>query len=775
MALLAAPKRPRPVFWWHLIALFAVCLLLFLRVNTLILVPALTLLLPGLALLIRPPAVGPGRLLGWSVTAFLAVLAAAFLPQFYWLDAEWRAVAVNFHGIDLPGLLSIQPIVSLEIWLHVAAGFAWFYAAYSWPLNDNGRRWFFIVLSFLASCFAVFTLWGNQNGVYFPGTEATGVFSFFPEWNQTAAFLAVAGVASFAFAVKEFKSRTLASIVGFVAAVLCLCAVTVGVPRVGYWLFIAGLVIWYAKRLFGRDKFSRTVTFGLPIILILLSVYCFRGDMEQGLPQTVVGEVIRMWVDSPLTGVGLGNFSAILPQYLDFIDDPDRAIRPFNDVLWLLVESGIFGLVAAGLVVLAYALALRGPAPVQGRSLRLAALFGVIVFGLHAWLASPLREPGLTYFALLLAALALPPAGPAGSPTLRPGVWRGLGFLLILVSGLWLLSSVDRIPLHSKVALAEVAGRVDNARQSKEAIDGQVAAEAWLGWAPLDWRAHQWLGYFLLSQNRPQSEAAVAFDRARFAQPKLGRVALDEGFFWLPHNGKRTIDAWEEALKRKLPDPVGAFSSMVAAAKGRSALAPGMSRLSRMDLRFRLVYLEQLSGDALMVEIRDELTQSASLNQFDRVQRTRLLRRWITDGDLAAAEDFLNRFEDLVDRPWWLSALAKSKKANFARAVGIVRQNVAMPDFPPVKESEEATPVLRLKREFWVNSEDFSKGAALLQILFEEGAYREALAVCDAMLEGRSPRPVLYYWRGECLYQLGDFIESWFAFEKYVETARPSQ
>lgn len=769
VALLATPKRPRPICFWHLLALLTLLPLIFFSVGTIVLVPALALLLPGFALLVRPPSVGPGRLLGWAVIGFLAVLAAAFVPQFYWLEAEWRAVAVDFHDIDLPGLLSVQPIVSLEAWLHVVAGFAWFYAAYSWPLNDNGRRWFFIVLSVLASCFAGFVLWGNQSGVYFPGTEATGVFSFFPEWNQTAAFLAMAGVVCFTFAVKEFQSRTLASVGGFLAAALCLSAVTIGVPRLGFWLFIAGLAIWYVKLLLGRSTFSRTVTFGFPLVLVLLSIFCFQGELEQGRPLLVFGEALRMWGDSPLAGVGLGNFSAILPQYQDAAVEAGRAVRPFNELIRLLTESGIFGLTALGLLVLAYGLALRGPAPVHGRSLRLAAFFGVAVFGMHALVASPLTEPGLTYFAILLAALALPPVSTTDAPTLRPGLWRVLGLVLTLAAGLWLLASVDRIPFYSKVALTEFADKVKKADESNDSGSGLRAVEEWLDWAPLDWRAHQWQARFILRQNGAQSEAAAAFDRARFVQPKLGQVALDEGFYWLPHSGPKTIEAWEEALRRDLPDPVGAFSAMVSATRGRPALAPGLSRLSRMDQRFRLVYLEALAGDALMQEILQELGQSAVLSQFDQAQRTRLLKRWITDGDLLAAEDFLDRYPDSVDRAWWLRALAESKKANFARAVTIFREHVAMPEFPPAKEGEEATPVLRLKREFWVNSEDFIKGASLLQILFEEGAYGEALAVCDAMLEGRSPRPVLQYWRGECLYQLGDFIESWFAFEKYVE------
>ena len=54
-------------------------------------------------------------------------------------------------------------------------------------------------------------------------------------------------------------------------------------------------------------------------------------------------------------------------------------------------------------------------------------------------------------------------------------------------------------------------------------------------------------------------------------------------------------------------------------------------------------------------------------------------------------------------------------------------------------------------------------------MLLERGDYERALPIIDRLLDGDNPGPNLYYWRGECLYHLQDYGESWYAFEDYIE------
>ncbi|MFW6218211.1 MAG: hypothetical protein ACOC4K_04370, partial [Verrucomicrobiota bacterium] len=65
-------------------------------------------------------------------------------------------------------------------------------------------------------------------------------------------------------------------------------------------------------------------------------------------------------------------------------------------------------------------------------------------------------------------------------------------------------------------------------------------------------------------------------------------------------------------------------------------------------------------------------------------------------------------------------------------------------------------------------SRDVAKGTALLKTYVEMEDYARALEVADRLAGMSNPPAYALYWRAESLYRLGDFIESWDAFEIYV-------
>ena len=72
-------------------------------------------------------------------------------------------------------------------------------------------------------------------------------------------------------------------------------------------------------------------------------------------------------------------------------------------------------------------------------------------------------------------------------------------------------------------------------------------------------------------------------------------------------------------------------------------------------------------------------------------------------------------------------------------------------------------------REYAAAPNDTKKGIALIYIYVAQEDYGKALPIIDRLLEGDTPPLYLYYWRGECLYRLQDYDESWHAFEDYLE------
>jgi hypothetical protein len=235
----------------------------------------------------------------------------------------------------------------------------------------------------------------------------------------------------------------------------------------------------------------------------------------------------------------------------------------------------------------------------------------------------------------------------------------------------------------------------------------------------------------------------------------------------LPYDAGKAIAAWELALQRELPDAAAAFAEMVAASRERSDLMSELARLSQTNPAFRVRYLEALEGAALQAELEAELRRDPQLADFSPAQRTRILEVWILEGDLAAAEAFFQAQADTLPRAWWLRARVAKEKADFRQAVLLARAGLDKPELP--ETTIEDVQMVRVEREFKVDSTDVNKGAYLLRNYLEQEDFPRALAVCEALLaDPQAPRE-FHYWRAECLFHLQDYIECWFSLEAYVD------
>lgn len=318
---------------------------------------SLSLLLPGLALWLRPPSSSPGRWMDWMALAFLGSLLFAFLPAFYWPDPNWRTTAEEVFKIQLPPVLSIQPLVSLEAWLMALAGFGWFYAASSWEINHAGRKRVYLAICLLVGICAAVTFWGNLTGAKYPTAEESPVFTFFPNRNQTANFLALGGVVCFGFAMTALRMRRVTPLLGLLVAGLCFMALVWGVSRAGVLLFFIGVVVWYFLQL-GVGRVPRGIKLGFPLVVIALSIFLVSNSRttervlffftqmntwSEDFRYLIAKDSWEMVQAAPITGHGVGNFSAIFPQYRESSANFQRVVHPESDLIWLLCEVGVIG------------------------------------------------------------------------------------------------------------------------------------------------------------------------------------------------------------------------------------------------------------------------------------------------------------------------------------------------------------------------------------------------------------------------------------------------
>lgn len=775
--LLAGKKRERPLVGMHFWGLLGFALLILAQSGSGPFGAGLALILPGAALLWRPPRMSPGPVLDGAVFLLLLVLLAAFIPQFYWPDADWRQAASAAVGIDLPIMLSTQPGVSFEVWLQVAATFAWFYAVFSWPINDSGRRWFFFGLSIILGCFAGMVLWGSWHLLRFPAVEVTSVQGGFLSFAWTPSLLAAGGIATFAYAMKDVRGREVSGISGFIATGLCLLALFFAGFRAGLIAYFVGLLLWSLWRFRSRAPRSRALRVGLPILLfgvfILILVPGPRADWDD-VPPGSTADTLSMVSDGPLTGFGLGQFSAVFPQYRVASATPESISRAPSSLLRFVAEGGLLSGLALSLFVFFYWRSFRRRLSGRGAGLRVAALLGALVYLLHGCVAASAHAEVSAYLALLLAGVALPPSRSGPARSLPPFYWRACGVVLLVFGLMWVVAAMAKLPLHSAVKQTILREQIATAESDNAMSEAVGLAGEWASSRPLDWGAHQKKGALLLA-NGDASGAAEAFARASFAEPTLGQVPYEQGFYWMGVSSEQAVDAWRDAFDREIADPFMAFARIVQAAGSRpDDLLRGLAELSMAHANFRAYYLEQLHGPLLETELSDELGRHPALNHFSQEQRTRVVANWIENGDTTRAEAFLHAHAEHLSRVWWLRSIAEKQRANFAGAVALIRSNLPSPMRPePVVELAEDT-LIRLQREFATDPSDPLKGQTLFHLSYRNGDYREALAVCQKVLQSNPDAIRFHYWRGQCLFQLGDMVESWFSFETYMEAKQKS-
>tara|TARA_B100001971_G_scaffold210312_1_gene235545 strand:- start:14814 stop:17342 length:2529 start_codon:yes stop_codon:yes gene_type:complete len=790
MIRLPKPPGPPPAFKLFLGAFLGVMPLVLFGGGHNAVALGFALLLPGIALLFKTPTQGLGKLGDFGFIGLLVCLLLAFVPQFYWPSPEWRVGAVESFGIDLPASLSVQPWVSFESWLLTLAAFAWLYAALQWRVNLAGREWLYLGLSVLVSGLAALYLWGNMMGAHYPAAREADVFSFFQSPSVTSSFLALAGIATFIYATEGIRSSRLMPLIGVPASVLCFAGLLSAGACMGLLFYFFGIALWFVCSLCSLTL-PRSFKFGFPLVVLVFAFLLVKNDRSlQRMSEFVAADtqitdefrlplyadVADMILAAPVSGFGLGSFAAVFPQYREAAASFHVIDQPQSDLLLLAAEGGLLAVGCMLLFLWAYAKNCRGMMEGTSAGYRLLALITVLVFLLNGLVDTLAQQPGITYFAILFAVLALP-ARARPATHLPKLFWRATASLLILFGLLWLAAGLFNAPFYSGVKLAQ-AEQLAEARLAAQASDGVEMSEAdaveavdavdeWVAQRPLDWQAYSIRAQLTLKDLRDLEQAALDFQRARFAEPVLGVVSRIEARAWLPYQAERVVEAWRETLLRELEDKDEAYQSMLEQASQSVELQDHMARLSEVAPNYRAIFLSSLRGQALQEEMQRELAKDAGLAAYTVQLRTEIVENWIQYGDLDSAEAFLRAHGKSLANSWWLWSLLLKDQAQFQQAIDHIRENVEVPSVPEVKL--EGLSMARLTREYAVDSSDVMKGTKLISIYLKEQQYERALSVLDRLLETPNAPLYIYYWRAECLYQLQDYIESWYSFEKFLE------
>ena len=240
----------------------------------------------------------------------------------------------------------------------------------------------------------------------------------------------------------------------------------------------------------------------------------FRGAIQL--------DALRFSAQSPLLGVGLGNFEPLFSfSRVDSING-NRAIHPESDWLWLACEMGW---PAVAFLTAGYIWWLRRSLPLEnksGESMRRALIVAVLIFAVHGFVDVSGHRPGSLWVALLLAGLALPPRAEAAPSRTTPFLFRGLGLLLLVLAAWWGGSIEGYSTPPTAATLARLKTDIISSAQSPAAIIR--AANAALRIAPLDWSLYFLRGQAEIALQNETDRAVADFTTARRAQSLLDRT-----------------------------------------------------------------------------------------------------------------------------------------------------------------------------------------------------------------------------------------------------------
>ncbi|MGJ8640772.1 MAG: O-antigen ligase family protein [Opitutaceae bacterium] len=777
---LKVDEHVAPLWYGYLFGLLAVSLLCLLGNPQLPGVQGFALLLSGVALCARPPQTGLGKFFDFSVLALLGCAALAFIPQFYWPDAEWRTQAVESFGINLPSLLSIHPWVSFESFLVLVATIAWFYAALGWQINLKGRRYVFFSLSILFTIFAGFLFGGHY---YNLGSvvDHSQAFGFLSDRSQVGALLAVSGVATFAYGIEGLRMRNGMHLCGLVCSSLCVVSMLLGGYALAVLIYAVGTSFWYLMRISAR---SVPTLFKViyPLILVGICIFYVSKDTEfqslqnamaidrtEGAPSRLVvyKDALTMVGDAPMTGTGIGTFASVFPQYREQSVSAYPIEHAGSGIFAVLSELGVVGFACIALIVFVYLKSCRGLSLGKGGGYRSTAFAAVITFLVYCLIDMPGSRVGILYFVLLIAAFALPNRENFEYRTMRPMFWRVMGAAFILFGGAWILAGIGGVPLHSS---AVIAAHFETAKEDAEAVDYGYAIQnidRVIAWNPLLAEAYIERATYELKFKSDLDIVDADFQRARFLEPVLGQGLIKEGDIWIDRDRKRAVAAWDEGLRRELVDKDQVYETIMLKGQNDPILLEELLELTKMSSSHRTVAYSYMPRDLFIREINRELIEDPSLQKFTGTELFTVISYWLQYGDLGKVESFVEANSQRIDYSWWLRSLILKEQAKFADALKYVRDGITVPPKLPEVTLDESE-LIRLNREFAVSPDNMVKGTILMSSHIGEGDLQAALGVADAMLDFEHAPTYLQFWRGHILYELEDYIESWYSYRNYV-------
>lgn len=718
--------------------------------------------LAGMLLLIFAPQRQLPRLPKLCGLLALAAPLLSFLPL-HWLRAEpaWRKFLTQDWQIQLSDRVTPQVDVTLEAWLLFAFCIIWLLWCLTRGFSSSQRRAIIYTFALGGSLLCLLSMLEKQ-GVFsiswWPRSQQEWGDGFgpFANRNHISSLAAISCVLCAASALDAHRRKSrlwMVLVLGFLVPV---ATIFMNTSRAGVILMFLGLTVWLGTAAMGKG-FVKKLAVSTSLILCISTLLVISGGgvgkrLTTGKIESLsmadtrlslFGESLRMMLDAPWLGTGLGNFSAVFPLQTTMHEPRTRFLHPESDLLWLLTEGGLL-CVLPGLLLLIWIFRSTGPWFVkkrrgsssrQDRRLRNAAAIAFGLGALHGLMDVPNHGLGYALFMGVLAGAAVRPRRLQSHATWMEGLSsRAAGLGILILSGCWAAISNGHPVLSGSSAaqnLRHRANRLADQGSYKEALNLMSHA---IRMAPMNFSMYFERAHIRLDLGEPAESALLDFSRSRALEPHYAYHCYAEGVLWLDHAPNYAVIGWREFLRRYPSAATGRYGyyrMMLSHASRRPALREALwSLATTMDLKFD--YLESInSREDFDRCLRSLLANPHQFKNISSAQMQSLFEIWNRIGDRAALMTALETNKSWLDDGWRILAEYYARESRFEAAC-----KIAAPYLPSIPRTPAgaSTDIKALERAMLFSPADPRPGIDLFQAQKNKGDIDGALRTLEKIV-----------------------------------------
>jgi O-antigen ligase/tetratricopeptide (TPR) repeat protein len=726
--------------------------------------------------------------------ALLAPLLA-FLPVNWQMSLPaWRTRLIQDWEVPLSSTITPQAWVTWEAWLLHGTCLAWLAWCLTRGFSSTQRRMMLQTLSLGGVILCGLVILEHLKWIEMPWWPRNQVvwgegFGLFANRNHTSSIAAITILLCAAMSYDAHRRKSRQWMLCLAGSLLPLACIFINTSKAGVMLLFLGLTAWLGTSAMRKGFFQKmAVTTSLVMVIATLLVISGGGvgaRLESG-QFTNVGarlvlavETLKMAVQAPWLGVGLGNFEAVFPQVTDFHEPRSRFLHPENDYLWLLAEGGLLTALPV-LLLLLWLFQSSGPwfgkkrKSSQSRLDRRLRNAAAIAFGMglvHGLVDVPNHGMGYAIFMGLLAGILVRPrrlkedAGTGGRLVVRTA---GAGVLLIGAG--WLGVTLGHTSLFPGSSAAEsLRSRANWLTSTGSLADGLPLMNEAVRLNPMNLHLYFERARMLRYLGRPNDDVLMDFSRSRALDPHYAALCFQEGVFWLDFAPQYAVIAWREYLRRypaSAPGQHGYYRVMLNHAERHPELRePLWSLATTVELK-----LDYLTGTRTREEfdhcLRSMLALQPQLENLESSQRRTIFEIWNRLGDQNALMSLLESNKKWLDDGWMLLAEHLARNSEFERACQIASPYLPSLNRPTLEVSAD---IATLERAMLFNPADPRRAIDLFQAQKKQGDIDAALRTLEKLKGNPNAPPYLHQEIAALYMKKQDFRRAWEHFREAMQ------